>query len=479
MTGAVELLNSGFPPAPEPPTPAGMATAQDAFKDLVPGDLTPTQITNLVGRGVDLQTFWGILLFCVARKLLVGPASPTWSWWWLLRIVRFGLELIRIANGRAATDFRIALRDGTVTPGQAQALPTIAGFTVRADDVPTTLPAIPSPGGADSVDAGKFRTALVDLLTDLAAPRLPLVVLSPVDLTSIRGLLTTKLDPRTTLLTSIKSRAHLLPTLPQQTQDQLEPYLIGPEFPQAMWAPLRDQSPEWIVPGLSEIENDSLGLLVPNQRFIETYMVGLNHEMVRELQWNEYPFDQRATMFRQFWETRGYVKGPNDPTDPEALKESFRDIKQIHTWLRTASLGDNSPRRRAPSDSLVLLVRAELIHRFPNVVVYAVNAFPQTPTTEKFPIYSGQLSQDVAYYGFELSASDVRGSNPRWYFVIQEQPAEPRFHVPVGVQATPGTYLTPEQLGAGVATAAHFAVATFRDPIRVVVPAATVVPPAP
>ena len=473
--GAVERLNTTFRPAPEPPTPAGMATPKDAYKDLVPGDLIPTQITNLVGRGASLQVLWGILLFCVARKLLLGP--PSWSWWWLLRIVRFGLELIRLANGRASTDFRIAWRDGALTPALVQGLPGSSGFVVPADDVPASLPAIPTPSGSDSIDATRFKTALGQLFGDLTAGRLPLLNLPLLNLTSLRTLLASRLDPRTTLTTWITSRVVLLPTVPQQTADPLEPYIIAPDFPQPMWVPLRDLSEEWIVPGLSGIATDTLGLLVPNQRFIEAYMVGLNHEMARELLWNEYPADQRATMFRQFWETRGYVRGPGDPTDPEVLKETFRDIKQVHLWQRTAPLGQNSPRRRAPGESLVLLVRAELIHRFPNVIVYAVNALPPaTPTAERYPVYSGRLGQDTAYYGFELSAADVHGANPTWYFVLQEQPAEPRFHVPPTVTVAPGEYLTPAAIGASVATSAHFAVETFRAPTRVAVPAASMVP---
>ena len=31
-------------------------------------------------------------------------------------------------------------------------------------------------------------------------------------------------------------------------------------------------------------------------------MVGLNHEMARELLWREYPTDQRGSYFRQFWD---------------------------------------------------------------------------------------------------------------------------------------------------------------------------------
>ncbi|HEY7375374.1 MAG TPA: hypothetical protein VIF57_24665 [Polyangia bacterium] len=468
--GALEHMNTAtFRPAPEPPTPKGLVTFGDAFKDLVPGDLLPAQITSLVSRGVDVQTFWGILLFCVARKQLLG--TPTWTWWWLLRIVRFGIELLRIANGRTSTDFRIALRDGTLTAAQVQALPANNAFHVTWDDVPGTLPAIPVPGGADSIDMQRLKTAWNQLLTDLGQTRLPLPNLPTLDLASLKAFLTTKIDPRTTVTTKTTT------TVTQMSTDPLEPILIAPDYPQPMWAPLRDVSEEWILPGLSGISSDVIGLLAPNQRFIEAYMVGLSHEMARELLWNEFPIDQRATLFRQFWETRGYVAKAGDPTNAEQLKEIFRDIKVITTWPRTNSLGLNSARRRPPSDTLVVLIRGELIHRFPNVVVYAINSFPTTANTiEQHPVFSGRIGQDTAYYGFELSVTDVRGTNPAWYFVMQEQPAEPRFHVPPNV--TPGAkFLEPGQIS-GVTNAAQFAAATFRDPVRVVVPAARLVPPA-
>ena len=34
-------------------------------------------------------------------------------------------------------------------------------------------------------------------------------------------------------------------------------------------------------------------------------MVGLNHEMMRELLWREYPTDQRGTAFHRFWGRSG------------------------------------------------------------------------------------------------------------------------------------------------------------------------------
>ena len=246
-------------------------------------------------------------------------------------------------------------------------------------------------------------------------------------------------------MTSIESRAHLLPTLPQQTQDQLEPYLIGPEFPQAMWAPLRDQSPEWIVPGLSEIENDSLGLLVPNQRFIEAYMVGLNHEMVRELQWNEYPFDQRATMFRQFWETRGYVKGPKrsdgsggaqgelprHQADPHLAPDRVAR-RQLPAPARALGLAGAARARRADSP---LPERGRLRRK----------RVPADADRREVPRLLGTARSGRGVLRLRAVRLGRPRSTPAWYFVLPgaaRRAAVPRARR--AFTASPGTYLTPE-----------------------------------
>jgi len=350
------------------------------------------------------------------------------------------------------------------------------------DDVPSPLPAIPPPGATDSTDSTRFRTALTEWLNDLAIPRLPLPNLPTIDLTALRGHLALRLHPGVTISASLFKRITLAQDITPPS-DQLEPLIIGPQFLQAMWAPLRDRSQEWIVPGLAQVANDTLGLLVPNQRFIEAYMVGLNHEMARELLWNEYPSDQRATMFRQFWDPGAYVKTANEaanpPPDPDTFAEGFRDIKKIHKWGAT-DLGTNSARRRPPAQTLVLLLRAELVRRFPNVVVYAVpaqtaNVFPPQIANEIFPVFQGRLGLDISYYGFELTVSDAR-STPGWYFVLQEQPTEPRFHVPEGATVDADGYLLPTTMPTAPDTAASFAFDTCRTPIRVAVPAASLVP---
>jgi hypothetical protein len=52
--------------------------------------------------------------------------------------------------------------------------------------------------------------------------------------------------------------------------------------------------------------------LARDRPFLEAYMVGLNHELARELLWREFPTDQRGGYFRQFWDVRRFRLGLAD-----------------------------------------------------------------------------------------------------------------------------------------------------------------------
>jgi hypothetical protein len=110
----------------------------------------------------------------------------------------------------------------------------------------------------------------------------------------------------------------------------------------------------------------------------------------------------------------------------------------VHLW-NDATLGQNTARTPPPGGSyLVLLVRGEVLKRYPTTIVYAVEAVlgtdgALTPSSnERHPVFGGTLEPDIAFYGFELTAQIVRGqdnSNTElgWFFVLQQQPTEPRF----------------------------------------------------
>src|SRR4029077_4384877 len=142
----------------------------------------------------------------------------------------------------------------------------------------------------------------------------------------------------------------LPPTAPAAPVTEIEPGLTAPTFPQPMYAPLRELSQELLLPGIERVLPNSVIGLKTNRRFVESYMVGLNHEMGRELLWRGYPTDQRGTYFSHFW-------GNGVPNTAPA------DINPLHLW-KTRGLGD-SVGAPAPEE-FVMLLRSSLLRRYPN-----------------------------------------------------------------------------------------------------------------
>lgn len=297
----------------------------------------------------------------------------------------------------------------------------------------------PDPVGRPDTSAARlFRQEMGMLLRRVVtAPATP-PPLRSIDVNAAADEVVIALDPRKTIGDAYRNRLQIAPGVNWQPADPLEPIMAAPEFPQPMSEPLASLSQDWLLPGLDQVPPNTVSLLETNQHFVEAFMVGLNHEISRELLWNEYPTDQRGTYARQFWNSAGHVPSPGE--NPESLK----DIDQIHAWPVTAPLGENSSRPPGPSDepNLVLLVRGELLRRYPNALVYAAKARRTSggdereiddTVPEKHPIFTGQLLPDVGLFGFELTETVARGNPPSsggdqgWFFVLQEQPAEPRF----------------------------------------------------
>ncbi len=77
---------------------------------------------------------------------------------------------------------------------------------------------------------------------------------------------------------------------------------------------LRDLSQDFLFPGLEHVPPNTVTLLETNPKFVESFLVGLNAEMSRELLWRNYPTDQRGTYFRQFWDTSAGSEQPDIDT---------------------------------------------------------------------------------------------------------------------------------------------------------------------
>ena len=236
---------------------------------------------------------------------------------------------------------------------------------------------------------------------------------SPMNLSDTKDKLLQSVNPETTINARVKASL-IIARGAEQTGDPLEPILDAPDFPQPMYEALRDLSQDFLFPGLEHVPPNTITLLKTNPTFVESFLVGLNAEMSSELLWRNYPTDQRGTYFRRFW-------------DRSAGDDQF-DIEKISKW-GDRELGKNA---RA-GGKLVLLLRGELLRRYPNSVIYAVAAVRKdgqlnlsSPPVERHPVFRGTLKPDVTFLGFDLKCEDAI-ADPGWFFVIQEQPTEPRF----------------------------------------------------
>jgi hypothetical protein len=341
-------------------------------------------------------------------------------------------------------------------PSSIDGLPKAPDFVISKPGDDFT----PHPGAADSVEGANFKAALRDLYT-FTSIAYPQPERTRLDLPGLTGKVVAALDPRVALPRRIKQILHLPPWLIADMVEEFVPVMVYPKFETPMYKPLSDLSSELFLPNISLIPANSLTLLESNQRFIEAYMVGLNHEMARELLWNEYPTDQRGSYFRQFWDIA--ILLPPNPSEGD--REKLRDIPRLHEWSRFSPLGAHNARAANGADAqLVLVIRGELLKRYPTAVIYAQKARWQEangavdtskdrllvdidPAEEdepphgkvRLPLFEAKVDPDIYFIGFDLDALEAKGdgtaANPGWFFVIKERPGEPRFgldDVPAG-----------------------------------------------
>jgi hypothetical protein len=281
---------------------------------------------------------------------------------------------------------------------------------------------------------------------------------APVELSGLRPTVFEALDPAPVIARRALGRLTVAggPLADQDLGDRLRPtddlgpIMAGPLLTEALYRDLAAYDQDRFLPGAGEIPTDTVTLLETNPRFVEAFLVGANHEMSRELLWRRYPTDRRGTPFRRFWERL----------------DGQTDIGPIHQFASATRLGTNSTGVVAsaangpPEGTLVLLVRGDLLKRYPNSVIYAVPAAangrldPATPIT--LPVFAGRVDPDLSFVGFDLTEEQIEPA-PGWLFVIAEQPTEPRFglDVPDPGAAEPAAWDGLDWRHVGVAPGGH------------------------
>jgi hypothetical protein len=363
-----------------------------------------------------------------------------------------------------------------LTPEAIAALPPNDSFLLPVDDHP--IAATAPTGGLDSAQGAAFRTAAIEFNTILSARPAPPPAREPLALAGVHAGLLQALEPRLAFVAR-HSRTMAVGGLELKSytakyhdaafsvgfEERIIPVMAYPDIKLPMYMPLRDLQKDNFVPNLHLVPPNTISLMLTNPPVIESYMVGLNHEFARELLWREYPTDQRPSTFRQFWDPSSFVDPDGLP--PDVLAEKLRDIRKLHEWPFESTLGTHN--NRLPNDNkprVVLIIRGDLLKRYPNTIIYAQTAhwgeppehqnhlmlYDETGTKIaadnkdphfRFPMFRAQVDPDITFIGFDLLLEDVlgdptlaeteaarqrvQGDRLGWFFVLQEVVGEPRF----------------------------------------------------
>lgn len=294
--------------------------------------------------------------------------------------------------------------------------------------------------------SNSFSTVFnINAATDPAAFKVLTRPIKPVLEATFVATLRSKLDPKVNF--KRKLGAFFKGAVPENHK----PIMAYPRFPFPVYHYLKEISPDYIIPNVSEIEPNTITLMEPNWKFVESFLVGMNHEFSRELLWREFPTDMRGSYFRHFWD---YENNPNVGSVAELSElienqDKCADIEKIHLW--NSSLGNNQAKKGI---GLVLLIKGDLLRKYPNTLVYAQKAVYQNDNSAlprklsdyddlqnvKWPVLSGTLEPDVYFFGFELTPEEANGNrtgDPGWFFVLRERPAQISFGLDDAAETLP------------------------------------------
>lgn len=440
--------------APPKQPPSGTPTVEELASRLLPHGL-PVFVVDALRRFpwlVYLPLALAVLVLVVA--FVIGGAFLIV----LGLVVAAALALATAALWRARASIARAdvLREEDLTPAAIDRLPPTPDFHLAAPASGFT----PHVDGTDSAEAVHFKSALREVAalavgsTEAGSRPAPQQLALP----TLTRTVVTAVDPVVTVPRRTLSGLDLPIRITGQLGETFQEVMAYPVIDEPMYKPLADISSELFLPNLNLIEQNSITLLETNRHFVEAYLVGLNHEFARELLWREYPTDQRGSYFRQFWDPRGFLD--DQPGDPDELRERLRDITPLHHWSRASALGDHDNRsQHGAGEDVVLVIRGELLKKYPTAVIYAHHAAWQItdghidpakerilepltaqeeekpPRTKvKTPLFEAKIEPDIYFFGFDLTAADAEGGTgqnpndpPGWFFVIKERPGEPRF----------------------------------------------------
>lgn len=291
---------------------------------------------------------------------------------------------------------------------------------------------------------------------------------------------------------------------------------VFPVFKDPMGEPLRQLHPELFVPGIGDFPAGGVAELQLNQAFIEAYMVGLNHALGSELHWRGFPVELRGTFFQQFWDVSEHFNvllNAGEAPTPEQ-EQALLDIAPLDRWIGNP-LGQNTMADHglavAPPAPLRLVLRSELLRRYPTLVVGLQPAGSSGPSDDLArmlpPRQRLTVGQDLLIVIFDKSLQQAKLDGD--YLLLLERPGQPTFgldELPTGGNASvdplswndltwdylgtaPGDSITIRATGANqphataepasvayLTDSANLAYALFQEPILAALPVGSLLP---
>lgn len=259
------------------------------------------------------------------------------------------------------------------------------------------------------------------------------------------------MDPAVLMTSMLANQISVPDHLIGPSQTRIRPVMAHPIFPQPVYNFLKKVSDDHIIPNIEDVPDNTLALMIPNLAFIESFMAGLNHEMSRELLWREYPTDQRGTYFRQFWDKS---TNPELVSTGNEIPEGLFDITPMDQWSASSALGSHEVEELGGQDTsagvsphVFLLIRGELLRKYPETIIYAQKAVwnldtdgDPDPSVARsldengpiiYPKFSASIGNDITFFAFDLTVEEAQGSlditDPGWFFALRERAGRVRF----------------------------------------------------
>ncbi len=298
-----------------------------------------------------------------------------------------------------------------------------------------------------------------NLAADLGDDEEPAPPSRPVDLVGLADELTAAFDP--TVAAAPARRRVLSAVTGLDADEPLAPPEPCPGLDLPAWRELAALAPDWLLPGVGQLDPDTVIALGTNPVFVDAFLVGLNTRALEEFRWRNVRVATGCTPLRGFWTRNETAAGAR-----------VDDIIGVLSWAEESVLGDAQHRpAELPGGDLALVFRGQLFDRYPGTLLYLVSAIhdgevdftiaPAATAPHRLPTFQGKIGTEVRFFGFH----GVDPAEVAQMWVVLEEP-------PGG-----GIRFRNDVRGADFARdGAEFAVRTFDDPTRVLIQGDHVLP---